>query len=172
MGLTGAHPRADLLRLVDGRLEAGTRARVEQHLAGCPQCRAELAELAQTADNLRAIPGALRQLATAPASSWPVVWARVQNVPVRHMAPQLNLYLSLAIGVFVIVAALPRGLGAQPVRATAGANQAPSAALVTPNAAHPAGPRAAQVSTALAASRLASGAQAMPAPTPVPGAKG
>jgi anti-sigma factor RsiW len=172
MGLSRAHPRSDLLRLVEGELDGPARARVEQHLADCPACRAQLAELAQAADSLGAMPAALRRLATPSAASWPAVWARVQRVPVRRMAPQLNLYLSLAIVAFGLAAALPRGLGVQPARATAGANQPPVASLVTPTAAHPAAPGAGQVSTALAAGRLATGAQAMPAPTPVPGVKG
>jgi anti-sigma factor RsiW len=43
MGLIQRHPRAHLLALVEGRLDAAAQRRVEAHLVGCVACRAEAA---------------------------------------------------------------------------------------------------------------------------------
>jgi anti-sigma factor RsiW len=167
------HPRQELLAFVEGRLDQPGRARVAAHLASCPVCRAEAAELMELIDSLNALPGALRGLSQRQAGSWPAVWARVQGVTIRRMVPQLNLYLSLAAVVFVLAAVLPAGLGAQPLPVTAGAIQTPIAAPATPIAGTvTAAGSVGQVSTALAAGRLARGARAIPNPTPVPGQSG
>ena len=169
MGMSRQHPRRDLFRLVEGGLDPAARARVEQHVADCAACQTELSHMTQTVDSLRAIPHALHQLTAPSPAAWPAVWARMQRVPVRRMAPHLNLVLSLAAVVFVLAAALPSGLGVQPMRVTAGANQTPQTVLATPSAGKAIGSEAVQVSTALAASHLATGARALPAPTPIPG---
>jgi anti-sigma factor RsiW len=172
MGLSGRHPRADFLAYAEARLDPAGRTRLEQHLAICDVCRAEVAELMQLADTLGALPAALRGLASPAAGSWSAVWARVKRVPVRRVVPQLNFYLSLAAVVFVLAAALPAGLAARPAAVTAGAIQTPIAAQATPSAARGTAAGAAQVSTALAANRPAYGARAIPVPTPIPGLKG
>ena len=167
--MTIKHPRHELLAFVEGQLDQPGQARVEEHLAGCPRCRAEAAELMELTDSLNTLPGALRRLSERQTGSWPAVWTRVQGLPIRRMLPQLNLYLSLAAVVFVLAAAVPAGLSAQPLPVTAGAIQTPMA-LATPIAGTiTAGGSAGQVSTALAAGRLARGARAIPNPTPVPG---
>ena len=175
MGLSARHPRPELLGLLEKRLDPADRARVEQHVAACAVCQAELAELAQVHDMLNAVPRALRGLAEPSSNSWPIVWARVQRVPMRRMAPQLNLFVSLAVVVFVLAAAFPRNLSNKPVLGPDGgvqtAVQTPVAAQMTPSADKTAAPGAAQLSTASAGIPL-TGARAMPAPTPVPGLKG
>src|SRR5690349_13697854 len=127
MGLSTVHPQAHLLAWVEGRLDPSTRALVQQHLAGCRACQAEVAELAEMADTLGALPAALGPLTAPPAGSWSRVWARVQDVPLRRVVPQLNLYVSLAAVLFVVAAALPAGLAAQPLPVTAGVIQTPFA---------------------------------------------
>ena len=168
MGLSREHPREDLWRLAEGRLEPARRAEVARHLAGCGACRAELAELSQAMDSLRAMPNALRSLTLPQSAAWPAVWARVQGARVRRMVPRLNLYFSLAVVAFVLAAALPARLAVPLARATAFANQPPIVVVGTPSAAKPA-VVAGQESTALAADRLVVGATANPAPTPMPG---
>jgi anti-sigma factor RsiW len=174
MGMKSGHPRQALLAFVEGRLDAAGRARVERHLPDCAACRAEVAELIHVTDTIGALPAALGGLAQRPAGSWSAIWARVRAVPVRPLsvAPQLNLTLSLAVVVFVLAASLPAGLGARPASVTAGAIQTPVAAHATPSAGRGTAAGAAQLSTALAANRLAAGARAIPVPTPVPGLKG
>lgn len=173
MGLSVQHPRQELLAFVEGRLDPCALARVSAHLAGCARCRAEAAELMDVTDSLNALPAALRGLSERRAGAWAVVWGRVQAVPIRRLVPQLNFFLSLTAVVFVLAAALPAGLGAQPLPVTAGAIQTPVALPATPVAGKvtAAGP-AWQVSTALAASRLPRGARPVPNPTPVPGQRG
>jgi anti-sigma factor RsiW len=170
MGMTSGHPRDELLALIELRLDASSRARVEAHLAGCPACRAEAAELMQINDTLGALPAALRALPDGRAGGWSAVWARVQAGPIRRVVPQLNLYLSLAAVVFVLAAALPAGLGAQPLAVTAGVIQTPAAAQATPVAGKGAAAGVGQVSTALA--HLATPARPAPNPTPVPDVQG
>jgi anti-sigma factor RsiW len=173
VGISVQHPRQELLAYVEGRLDQAGRVRVSAHLADCPRCRAEAAELMDVTDSLNALPAALRGLSERQAGSWSMVWGRVQSAPIRRMVPQLNLYLSLTAVVFVLAAALPAGLGAQPLPVMAGAIQTPVALPVTPVAGKvTAGEPVGQVSTALAASRLPRGARAVPNPTPVPGQRG
>ncbi len=170
--MSARHPRPDLLAFVEGGLDAAARARVARHLAACPACQAEAAELMQVTDKLGALPLALRPLLASPAGAWSHVWARVQGVPIRRVVPQLNLYLSLAAVLFVLAAALPVGLGAQPLAVTAGVIQTPVAALATPIASKGTAASWGQVSTALAADRHATAARPIPVPTPIPGQKG
>jgi anti-sigma factor RsiW len=171
MGMKTPHPRQELLAYVEGRLEAPDRARVAQHLRGCPGCQAEVAELEQVNETLGALPAALRPLTLRPAGSWPKVWDRVQGVPLRRVVPQLNLYLSLAAVIFVLAAALPASLGAQPLPVTAGVIQTPVAAQATPAAGKSTLAASALVSTALAA-RTVTAARPIPIQTPIPGQKG
>ena len=172
MGISASHARRDLLALVEGRLDQPGRARVEQHLAACAACRAEAAELTEMADMLDGLPAAMRPLTARPADSWSRVWARVQGVPIRRVAPQLNLYVSLAAVVFVLAAALPGGLAAQPLTVTAGVIQTPVVDQVTPIAGTVPAASSEQVGTALAGDRHATAARPIPIQTPIPGQKG
>jgi anti-sigma factor RsiW len=47
------HPRAELALAADGRLDAAAERRLDAHLARCPRCRAELAEIEVAARALR-----------------------------------------------------------------------------------------------------------------------
>jgi anti-sigma factor RsiW len=167
------HPHQQLLAFVDGGLEPATQTRVAEHLAGCAECRAEAAELARVNDMLRALPAAMRPLTRRPAGSWSQVWGRVNGVPLplRRAVPQLNLYLSLAAVVFVLAAAVPASLGAQPLPVTAGVIQTPVAAAATPAAGKGTSVATGQLSTALAAKPVTA-ARPIPIQTPIPGQKG
>jgi anti-sigma factor RsiW len=171
MGLKTAHPRSRLLAYVDGSLEPRARAEVAEHLAACGECRAEVADLAHLEDTLRALPAALRPLTLPPSGAWSQVWSQVGGAPLRRVMPQLNLYLSLAAVVFVLAAALPAGLGAQPLPVTAGVIQTPVTIAATPAAGKTTSAISGQLSTALAA-RPVTAARPIPIQTPVPGQKG
>ena len=170
MGLKMRHPRRELLTFVDGGLEPPARARVAEHLTGCNACRAEAAELERVNETLRALPAALRPLTLRPSRAWSQVWGRVRGVPLRRVVPQLNLYLSLAAVVFVLAAAMPASLGAQPLSVTAGVIQTPVAAAATP-AGKGTATAIGQLSTALAA-KAVTAAHPIPIETPIPGQKG
>jgi anti-sigma factor RsiW len=172
MGMNTRHPRTELLALVDGRLSPAARALVEQHLAGCAACRAEAAHLFDMADTLSALPAAMRPLTALPADSWAHVWARVQGVPIRRVVPQLNLVVSLAAVLFVVGAALPAGLAAQPLPVTAGVIQTPAVGLATPIVGTATAATSGQLGTALAADRQVTAARPIPIQTPIPGQKG
>jgi anti-sigma factor RsiW len=172
MGVSASHPGRDLLPLVEGRLDQASRARVERHLATCAACRAEAAELAEMADMLGGLPTAMAPLVTRPAGSWSRVWTRVQAVPLRRVAPQLNLYVSLAAVLFVVAAALPGGLATQPLVVTAGVIQTPVVEQATPVAGTAPAAGFGQLGTALAGDRHLSAARPIPIQTPVPGQKG
>lgn len=51
-----AHPEGQLSAYLDGALEAGERAQLDAHLAGCMPCRAHLADLAATSALLADLP--------------------------------------------------------------------------------------------------------------------
>jgi anti-sigma factor RsiW len=172
MGVSTSHPRRDLLALVEGRLDQPARARVEQHLATCAACRAEAAELMEMTDMLGALPTAMGPLVTRPADSWSRVWTRVQGAPIRRVAPQLNLYVSRAAVLFVLAAALPGGLAAQPLVVTAGVIQTPVVEQATPIAGTAPAAGFGQLGTALAGDRHVTAARPIPIQTPVPGQKG
>src|SRR5919202_1120065 len=52
----GAHVRDELSAYLDGELSPGARRAVDDHLAACAECRAELEGLSRTRDLLRALP--------------------------------------------------------------------------------------------------------------------
>lgn len=60
-------PDDELLRYLDGELDAADRGRVERHLEGCPDCRREVASLRRTSERLSedleraGLPEALRE---------------------------------------------------------------------------------------------------------------
>jgi anti-sigma factor RsiW len=172
MGLKTTHPQAELLAFVDGRLEAAERARVARHLADCPACRADVFELARVDETLSALPAALRPLTAPAAGSWSRVWVQTQARSLRRVVPQLNFYLSLAAVIFVLAAAVPASLGAQPMPVTAGVIQTPLAEQMTPAAGMPTFTSAGRASTAPAVARAVTAARPVPNETPVPGQKG
>ena len=76
-----AHPEAHALwALAAGELEAGERARVEAHVAGCPSCAAELERVKQS----RAVLHAARE--ATPDVRWGVVDAGLRAEVARRMA--------------------------------------------------------------------------------------
>lgn len=69
------HIHQSWLALIEKRLSAAERARTAAHLAACPECREELAEmrdLVSAMAAMRVLPGHARNL-------WPAIWARVQR---------------------------------------------------------------------------------------------
>ena len=77
----GAHPGYEqLAALVDARADAQAQARIEQHVAWCPMCRRELADLAAAAPALR------RPLAAPAAQARPGGW-RAALRALTHAGP-------------------------------------------------------------------------------------
>jgi len=77
----GAHPSYEqMAAVVDARADASARARVEQHVAWCPMCRRELADLTAAASALR------RPLAAPAAAAPPGGW-RAALRALTHAAP-------------------------------------------------------------------------------------
>ncbi|MEP7357085.1 MAG: zf-HC2 domain-containing protein [Anaerolineales bacterium] len=161
------HVGRGLLAWAERRLAPGERARVEAHLAACHACRAEADEMLALADTLGALPRALRALPTSSARSWPAVWARMQQSPLPRALPRLSFYLSLVGVVFALAAALPAGLGIQPLAVTAGVVETP----VAPRATLMVSSTDALGAAALEA-QAATAAWPIPAPTPIPNVKG
>jgi predicted anti-sigma-YlaC factor YlaD len=168
--MVSGHVSRDLLAWAEQRLAPAERAAVDAHLRMCRECRTEADEMARLADTLNHLPKALRGLPGTSSRAWPAVWARVQRSPLPRALPRLSFYLSLAGVVFAIAAALPAGLGLQPLAVTAGVVETPVAANATLAAtsttdaqAGPTAGRDAQAATA---------AWPIPVPTPMPGVKG
>ncbi len=77
----------DLLAYLDGELNAAEAARVEAHLATCPDCAAELAELRFVRDGLEAtIPPALAGVSLSPTAA-DRVRERLQRARQREQGP-------------------------------------------------------------------------------------
>ena len=115
------HVDAQLLALLERRLTPAERARVAAHLDTCPRCRAAARELAETVAELEAVPSALRGLPVRTAQQWPAVWSRVRAAsPVRKLAPQVSVYLSLVTSVMAVLAVVPGMSHGAPASVTAG----------------------------------------------------
>lgn len=67
------------LALIEKRLSPADRARVEAHLAACPECREKLAEMRDLVGALEAMPVALRAMPGRAQNLWPAIWERVQR---------------------------------------------------------------------------------------------
>jgi len=102
--MTCAENREQYSALLDGELPAAERTRVEAHLAGCAECSAELARLAQMLGMLHALPAERaplgfvdRVLAAARPTPWYVrAW--------RGLAQPWRLKLPLEAAAVVIIA--------------------------------------------------------------------
>ena len=92
-----------LAEYVDGALSPEDRARVEQHLAGCPSCAAEVAAVQRLAPVLRSLPEA-----HPPAGLADAVFAVTTRRRgwLRRLLPRRLAPLSAAAAVLVIVVAL------------------------------------------------------------------
>jgi anti-sigma factor RsiW len=167
MRMVSGHVHRDLLAWTEMRLPAADQARVEAHLGACRACRAEADDLLHLADTLGGLPKALRALPANGARSWPAVWARIQFTPLPRALPRLSFYLSLVGIVFALAAALPAGLGIQPLIVTAGVVETPVAPratrVVSSTESLPDGGRDVKAATA---------AWPIPVPTPIPNLKG
>ena len=71
------------LRFIEKRLSPAERARAGAHLAACPECREELAELRDLVGALEAMPLALRDWPKRRRNLWAAVWERVQRPAAR-----------------------------------------------------------------------------------------
>jgi hypothetical protein len=100
-----------LVAYLDGETTPADNAFIEEHLAGCPECREELEALSATQGNLR---GALKLMADE-ASPSPQVWEQIKN----RLDIKINLLDSLrsliltgrlqrlaAVAAIIIIAAL------------------------------------------------------------------
>lgn len=90
--------KALLSGYMDGRLGAGDRAGVEQHLAACARCRSDLDSLRATVALLRGLPQAVpsRRFAVAPAR--PLPGRRLLPV-LRHATAAVVVLLVAVVGV-------------------------------------------------------------------------
>ena len=121
-----AHVDEHLLALIERRLTAAERARVAIHLEACPRCRASARALAETADELAALPNALRALPLRAARQWPAVWAKVRAAgSAARSGPQLSVYLGLVSSLVAIVAVIPSVRQGAPASVTAGVAAGP-----------------------------------------------
>lgn len=77
--LVAMHIHQDWLRLIEKRLSPAERTQAEAHLAACPECRVELAEMRDLVSAMEAMPLALRVLPGRARNLWPTIWARVQR---------------------------------------------------------------------------------------------
>jgi anti-sigma factor RsiW len=76
------HIHRDWLRLIEKRLSPAERSQAEAHLAACPECRAELAEMRELTSAMQAMPSALRVMPGRTRNLWSAIWAQVQRGPV------------------------------------------------------------------------------------------
>jgi anti-sigma factor RsiW len=162
--LVEMHIQQHFLSLIEKRLSPAERARAEAHLAACPECRDELAELRDLASSMQAMLGALRALPNRGRSLWPAIWARVQRPTARPayswpVAASLSLVAACLSVLSLVGPTLP---GAWTV--TAGLANTAQAALETPHAPQPAVSAASTV-------RAPQAGFPLPAPvqTPAPG---
>ena len=91
----GDHPGDLLSALLDGELDPDATAEVEAHVAGCPACRHDLADVAGVRDALR----------DAPRLAAPPTFAR-DLVRARHRASRRGVAVALAAASVVVVAGL------------------------------------------------------------------
>lgn len=73
--MTSEHPELDILAYLTGELDADEAAEVREHLAGCPACAAEAAELRSISEHLSA---RLKEIPPALAAP-PLVSARIER---------------------------------------------------------------------------------------------
>ena len=77
----------------DGELDKETRRQVEEHLASCPECRAELEDTRKLEEVMSGM-----QLKSPPAEVWQVYWASVYNRLERRIG-----WILLSIGAIVLL---------------------------------------------------------------------
>jgi anti-sigma factor RsiW len=110
-GMVNAHLGDLALGYIEGRLTPGEQQRVGAHLAACAGCRAEVTEMAETANALRAVPAALGILPWARDRVWRAVWERAQPRPFNRPAYpvwQVMCSLTLVLLFFVLTSLWPR----------------------------------------------------------------
>jgi anti-sigma factor RsiW len=106
------HPHDELHLLLDGRLDADARARVEAHLAGCELCRQELEALRWTKRVTRhaagieeGVPNEVRDRVLAALDEVDLVGVRRARraARIRFLAPALGLALAATIAVVLLL---------------------------------------------------------------------
>lgn len=124
--MTCREAEADLGAYVLGALEPAERRRVEEHLAGCPTCAAELAEFEALPELLdRVDPADLTPVAVTPS---PELFARMSAAAVPPSRLRVRAVALVAAALLVVlgvgVTVWATGASDQTVTATAGAVRA------------------------------------------------
>ena len=116
-----SHPGPLLVDLVDGTLDAAERAEVEAHLAGCAQCRREVALARAARSSLRALPAAVPPPGLADAAI-----ARAEAGPVAHItgarspsASRRWIAVAAAAAAIIVIAVASPKLGSSPSQTSA-----------------------------------------------------
>ena len=111
--------RQDLSAYIDGRLPATSRARLEKHLQGCSECRAELASLQETVDLLHALPTVKLPRSFLLPASQAVAQRQIRRVRLGYSYLQAATAAATALLVLVVSGeALLRYQPAQPPEAS------------------------------------------------------
>ena len=147
--MTSAENREQHSALLDGELSPAERSLVEAHLAGCPECSAELARLARLVGMLHAIPDERaapffvdRVLAAARPTPWYVRAWRAATQPWRLKLPlQAAAVVIVALGAVYVFQKTPELQQAARYNAPSSAPPAPpTPSSTTPPAPVPAKP--------------------------------
>jgi anti-sigma factor (TIGR02949 family) len=108
------HPGDELQLLLDGRLAPNRRASVEAHVAGCPQCRAELGLLSQVKSSVRhladePVPSGLRdRISAALAAEGPAPVSPARPGLSRRRIMVIGASLAAAAALLLVVLGRPR----------------------------------------------------------------
>jgi len=121
--------RTLLVALADGELSGRDLVRVQEHLAACPDCAGELAELRDDAELLRAEPApevppwlAARVLAHTGAGRGRRARGRAATAAAMTLASAVGLWLGITVGRTIVP---PRtDTGSKTAQVLAGATQA------------------------------------------------
>lgn len=91
--------REQLGAYVDGEIAPEFRAEIERHVASCPDCAGELAELRELADAL-----SRPEIAAVPAGLWQAIEGRLPARPRRRILTfPIPRFIGIAAAVFILV---------------------------------------------------------------------
>jgi anti-sigma factor RsiW len=162
----------DWLAFVEERALPHDHQRAEAHLAVCAECRAAVIHLADMADQLRAVPRALKPN-THPQRHWSAVWARV-SAPTAS-SPYPTHPLTALLSMMVVCVFFANTLATRWAGQGEASDALPQAVIQTPL---PPGYEAAQTTSTQISARLSTTANALaethiprvaPVATPTPG---
>jgi hypothetical protein len=130
--MTDAHETTMLGAYSLGILDPAEQQAVDEHLAGCASCRAELAELTATMELLAAVPGDMVSADTLPTDDL-VLQRTLRAMRKERTAGRMQRLTAVAASVVALVA-VSAGLGMAVGRGTAPERKPPGAFATTPPA--------------------------------------